>query len=201
MTVYGKVDKLPIDENFPCRPISYYGISKYASERFVHATAERIDLKKPFNATSFRMFNVYGSRQSLTNPYQGVMAIFIGNVLRGEPVIIFGDGEQSRDFVYIDDVVDAWVNSMDNPETYGHVYNVGYGVDISVNQLTREIIRILKHNPKKYPIFYEDTRPGDQRQMKASIESLKRALGWKPRFDIKKGLDQTIRWAKEQRSY
>lgn len=196
MTVYGKVDKLPVKENFSCKPISYYGISKYASERFVHATSERADLKEAFNTTSFRMFNVYGPRQSLTNPYQGVMAIFIGNVLRSEAVTIFGDGQQSRDFVYIDDVVDAWVKSIDNPHTYGQVYNVGNGVDISVSELIREIVKTLKHNPEKYPIFYKDARPGDQKRMKASIASLKKAIGWKPRFDLKKGLEKTIRWAK-----
>lgn len=197
MTSYGTVDTLPIEETAVCRPISYYGISKYASERFVHATGERVDLKKPFNATSFRMFNVYGPRQSLANPYQGVMSIFIGNVLRKEPITIFGDGEQSRDFVYIDDVVDAWVTSLGSSNTFGNVYNVGYGVDISVNELTRGIIKTLGHKPAVYPVEYKDARPGDQRHMRSSITKLKKDIGWKPQFPLEKGLAATLQWAKE----
>lgn len=199
MTAYGKVDTLPIKESTPCRPISYYGISKYASERFVHATAERVDLKKPFNVTSFRMFNVYGPRQSLTNPYQGVMAIFIGNVLRNESITIFGDGKQSRDFVYIEDVVDAWVSSISNKNTFNNVYNLGCGVDISVNTLTRGIINAIASKSAKYPIRYKPGRPGDQRHMKASILALKKAIDWKPKYSLEKGLTKTLKWAQENR--
>jgi UDP-glucose 4-epimerase len=197
MTVYGKVDKLPISEETLCKPISYYGISKYASERFIHATGERIDLKKPFHATSFRMFNVYGPRQSLTNPYQGVMAIFIGNTQRNEPITIFGDGNQSRDFIYIDDVVDIWTSTIENKKTFGNVYNVGYGKDISVNELTRSIIKVLGKNPKTYPISYKTARPGDQRHMRADISSVCSDLKWKPKNPLEKGLSSTIAWAQQ----
>ena len=111
MTVYGNTDVLPTPEETPCGPVSYYGITKYAAERYVHVTAERVDLDSDLHVTSFRMYNVYGPRQALDNPYQGVLGIFLGNLLRGEPLTIFGDGEQSRDFVYIGDVVDAWAGA------------------------------------------------------------------------------------------
>jgi len=117
MTVYGDSATLPTSEDMHCRPVSYYGITKYAAERYVHATARRVDLDFGLRVTSFRMYNVYGPRQALDNPYQGVLGIFLGNLLRGEPLTIFGDGEQSRDFVYIDDVVDAWVAAIDKPAT------------------------------------------------------------------------------------
>ena len=77
--------------------------------------------------TSLRMFSVYGPGQSLDNPYQGVLGIFSGNLLRGEPITIFGDGEQTRDFVYIDDIVDGWVRALDNPASGGGVFNLGSG--------------------------------------------------------------------------
>lgn len=93
MAVYGHPETLPISESQPRKPISYYGITKYAAERYVHATAERVDLDFEFNVTSFRMFNVCGERQSLSNPYQGVVGIFIGNMLRDEPITIHSDGE------------------------------------------------------------------------------------------------------------
>ena len=82
MTVYGRTEKLPTSERTPCQPISYYGITKYAGERYVHTTAERADLNFGFHVTSFRMYNVYGPRQALDNPYQGVLGIFLGNLLR-----------------------------------------------------------------------------------------------------------------------
>lgn len=197
MTVYGNINKLPIKESAVCKPISYYGISKYAAERFVHASGERTDLESPLNVTSFRMFNVYGPRQSLTNPYQGVMAIFIGNVLRNEPIVIFGDGKQSRDFIYIDDVVDVWIKSLENKKTFGTVFNIGYGVNISINELITTVIKTLRLSPKKYPIFYKDPYPGDQRHMQSDITLLNKTLNWKPKTDLVRGLARTIAWAKK----
>src|SRR5215471_18968960 len=114
MTVYGHAASLPTPEDTPCCPVSYYGITKYAAERYVHSTAERADLDFEFRVTSFRMYNVYGPRQALDNPYQGVLGIFLGNLLRGEPLTIFGDGEQSRDFVYAADVADAWLRALES---------------------------------------------------------------------------------------
>ena len=86
------------------------------------------------------MFNVYGPRQSISNPYQGVLAIFIGNVLRDEPITIHGDGEQTRDFVFVDDVVEAWVRVLDAPELDGAVLNVGSGSETSVNELADAVL-------------------------------------------------------------
>src|SRR5262249_17730654 len=94
MQVYGRTDVVPTPEGTPAAPASYYGITKYAAERYVHTTAERTDLDFPFRVTSFRMYNVYGPRQSLDNPYQGVLGIFLGHLLRGEPLTVYGDGEQ-----------------------------------------------------------------------------------------------------------
>ena len=115
MTLYGDCETVPTPETEPCRPDSYYGITKHAAERYVHATAERPDLGFDFRVTSLRMFSVYGPGQSFSNPYQGVLGIFSGNLLRGEPITIFGDGEQTRDFVYIDDIVDGWVRALNTP--------------------------------------------------------------------------------------
>lgn len=197
MTVYGHPDKLPILETNLPRPISYYGITKYAAERFVHATAERIDLKKPLNVTSFRMFNVYGPRQSITNPYQGVLAIFIGNVLRGEPITIFGDGRQSRDFVYIDDVVDSWMSAIDNPKSFNQSVNIGSGRQTSILDLARAVITATNKDPGKYPIRYQSKRPGDQQFIAADIAKAKKLLGFRPKTSLSQGLAKTIAWAKQ----
>ncbi|MCZ7586956.1 MAG: NAD-dependent epimerase/dehydratase family protein [Deltaproteobacteria bacterium] len=160
MTEYGLMDRLPVNEDAPLRPISYYGISKTAAEHFVLSTTRRPDLTAPFSATVFRMFNVYGPGQSLTNPYQGVLAIFIGQVLRGEPCTVDGDGTQSRDFVYIDDVTRAWAAVAEPGVADGIAINLGSGARLSVNDLVREVCIVLGHDPKAYPIEKRPLRPG-----------------------------------------
>jgi UDP-glucose 4-epimerase len=199
MTAYGFVDRLPVDvDKTPTRPVSYYGISKYAAERYALATGLRKDLGFDFGVTAFRMFNVYGRRQSLTNPYQGVASIFIGNVLRNEPVKIFGDGEQSRDFVHISDVVAAWIKAFTRPGAKGEVFNLGAGRSISINTLVRTDIAAFGKNPKTYPILYFPVRPGDQRHMRADISKTRRVLGWKPAMPFAMGMGDVIAWAREE---
>src|SRR5690606_5194405 len=135
--------------------------------RYVHLAAARRDLGFDFNVTSLRMFNVYGERQSLTNAYQGVFAIFIGNVLRGEPIKIHGDGEQSRDFVHIRDVARAWVDAIDTPATYGQVINIGTGKPTSVNQLCDTVLAAFGHSRASYPVEQHPAQPGDVRRSAA----------------------------------
>ena len=197
MTAYGVPEKIPVKESFRTEPISYYGITKFSGERYVLATSARNDLKHKFNATAFRMFNVYGRRQSLTNPYQGVVSIFIGNVLRNETVTIFGDGKQSRDFVHIKDVANAWIKAIKSPAAYNKVFNLGSGTRTSVNKLVSVIIKSFEKKPSKYKILYKKERPGDQRHMQADISAIKRALSWKPKVTFEKGMKDTILWAKE----
>ena len=198
MTAYGWVSKLPVDvDKTPTRPVSYYGISKYAAERYALASGERLDLGFPFGVTALRMFNVYGRRQSLTNPYQGVASIFIGNILRKEPIKVFGDGEQSRDFIHISDVVSAWIKAFKTSKAIGQVFNLGSGTRISVNELIRTDIQAFGLDPKNYPIYHFPGRPGDQRHMQADISKTRRVLGWAPKMAFKKGMGDVIAWAKE----
>lgn len=195
MTVYGHPSTIPVAETEPAVPISYYGITKYAAERYVHATAERTDLDFDFNVTSFRMFNVYGERQRLDNPYQGVVSIFISNVLDREPITIFGDGQQSRDFVHIRDAVDAWVAAIDNPAAYGQVFNLGMGVACSINDLVDKILAAFDVSRRTYPVTYAPARPGDQRHMAADVTKAKRLLAWQPTITLDDGMQPTIAWS------
>ena len=112
MTIYGNPEISPTPEKEVPDPVSYYGVTKYAAERYVHLTGRRTNLETPLNVTSLRMFNVFGPRQLLDNPYQGVLAIFLGRLLRGEPICIHADGQQSRDFVYVKDVCRAYLNYL-----------------------------------------------------------------------------------------
>jgi UDP-glucose 4-epimerase len=195
MTVYGEPELVPTREDAPCVPVSYYGVTKYAAERYVHVTGARRDVG--LAVTSLRMFNVYGPRQSISNPYQGVLAIFIGNVLRGEPITIHGDGEQTRDFVYIDDVVDAWRLMLDAPETADAVLNVGSGRETSVNELADSVLAAFGESRETWEIRREDVQLGDQRRAAADIAAIS-ALGWSPRMPFAEGVDRTTDWARAQ---
>jgi len=195
MTVYGSTDILPTPEETPCRPVSYYGITKYAAERYVHTTAERVDLDFEFRVTSFRMYNVYGPRQALDNPYQGVLGIFLGNLLRGEPITIFGDGTQSRDFIYIDDIVNAWVSALENPDAYGRVFNLGSGHRLSIRELADHVLSSFDRTPEDERLVYAPGRPGEQRHVEADVTLARKVLGWEPRVPFDQGLAETARWA------
>ncbi len=196
MTAYGNCDQVPTPEDEPCRPDSYYGITKHAAERFVHATAERPDLGFPFCATSLRMFSVYGPGQALDNPYQGVLGIFIGRVMQKAPITIFGDGEQTRDFVFVGDVVDAWSRALVSRSVCNGVFNVGSGRSLSVNELARRVVAALGHDPDRYPINHAPTRPGEQRRVEADIRRARAALDWQPRTTFEAGLAETVRVAR-----
>jgi UDP-glucose 4-epimerase len=198
MTVYGETEVLPTAEETPCSPSSYYAITKYAAERYVHATAQRPDLTFDFSVTTLRMYTVYGPRQALDNPYQGVLGIFIGNLLRGEPITVFGDGEQTRDFVYVSDIVDAWALSLGSPTTRGQVFNLGSGRQISVNQLVDAVLASFGRTREDYDIQYRPKRPGEQARVEADVARASTALRWRPGVAFEDGLAETVRWAREE---
>jgi UDP-glucose 4-epimerase len=197
MTIYGNCKTVPTPETEPCWPDSYYGITKLAAERYVHATAERPDLDFDFKVTSLRMYSVYGPGQALDNPYQGVLGIFLGNLLRGEPITIFGDGEQTRDFIYVNDIVDGWVRALGTPETAGQVINLGSGRSLSINQLAEAAINVVGGAAGASRIVRAPGRPGEQRSVRADVSRAKALMGWEPRTPFEAGLAETMRWARE----
>ncbi len=198
MTIYGSPALVPTPETAPPDPVSYYGITKYAAERYVHLTAQRRDLDFAFNVTSLRMFNVYGERQSLINAYQGVFAIFMGNLLRGEPITIHSDGEQSRDFVHVRDVARLWVDAIDQPASYGQVINVGTGKPTSVNRLCDQVLQSFGCTRADYPVLYRPAQLGDVRVSAADIRRARELLGWSPQVEFEQGMAETIAWARQQ---
>ena len=198
MTLYGDCATVPTPETEPCTPDSYYGITKHAAERYVHATAQRPDLGFDFSVTSLRMFSVYGPGQSFSNPYQGVLGIFAGNLLRGEPITIYGDGEQTRDFVFIDDIVEGWVRALNTPASAGGIFNLGSGRSLSINQLAQAAIAAFGHKPGGHRIMRAPARPGEQRTIQADIRQAHAVLGWEPRTTFERGLAETLRWARKE---
>ena len=177
--------------------MSFYGVTKWAAERYVHLTARRSDLASPLHVTSFRMFNVYGPRQSLDNPYQGVLAIFLGNCLREESIAIHSDGTQSRDFVYVSDVARAWLAAIDEPKSHDRVLNLGSGTPTSINELCAGVLGCFGHTPESYDVRHEPAQQGDIRESRADIGAAREVLGWSPQVALTEGLADTVRWAKE----
>ena len=186
MAVYAdaSTDK-PIAEDHATVPISPYGVAKLACERYVMLVAAQ----SGFDAVALRYFNTYGPRQTFT-PYVGVITIFIQRLLRGEPPVIFGDGEQCRDFVHVGDIVDATVRAMDCQECNG-VLNIGSGQGTTVNQVAQLLCSRLKPDisPEHAP-----PQPGELRSSVADIRRAKQLLGYEPHGQLAERIDEVIAW-------
>ena len=144
------------------------------------------------------MFSVYGPGQSFSNHYQGVLGIFAGNLLRGEPITIYGDGEQTRDFVFIGDIVEGWMRALHTPAAAGRVINLGSGRSLSINALAHSAIAAFGHKPGGYKIARAAARPGEQRTIQADIRQARDVLGWEPQTTFEEGLARTVRWARKE---
>ncbi len=194
MTVYGNPEVIPTPEAAPALPVSHYGVTKYAAERYVHLAGGEQD--SPLAVTSFRMFNVYGPRQRLDNPYQGVLAIFLGNALRGERITIHSDGEQSRDFVFVDDVCRAWVDSINCPSTHGGVFNIGSGRPTTVNTLCDTVLDQFGLERNIKTVATGPAQPGDILRSAADTTSIAQTMGWRPAIGLEEGMRETVAWAR-----
>jgi len=174
--IYGDNLNVPLKEDEPYFPLSPYAESKVEGEKLCLKYS-----KKGLKTCALRYFNVYGKRQDPKSPYSGVITLFIDKAKRGEDIIIYGDGSQTRDFVHVSDIVSANVLAMDKGEG---IFNVATGKEITINSLAKEIIKISKSKSK---IIYKKGRDGDIKQSLADIIKIKR-LGFNPKINLKKGL-------------
>lgn len=182
--VYGAPRYLPIDEKHDIQPISYYGISKFTPEHYIQVYGNLYDIKY----TILRYANVYGIRQDPKGE-GGVVSIFVDRMLSGKSVTIFGDGEQTRDFIYVDDIVSANMLALENGD--GEIVNIGTGIQTSVNDLYGTMEAIIKTG--KSPIN-GIARAGDIKDSYFNIEKAEKILGFKPKYSLKDGLGETIRY-------
>ena len=185
-SVYGDTPTLPKIESMPTLPISPYAVSKLAQENLTSAFHSTYGL----NTTSLRYFNVYGPRQR-GGHYAGVMSIFIKQAQQGIPLTIDGDGKQTRDFTFIEDVVSANLLALQSPNSKGQFYNVGGGSRISIDALADSIIELTNSKSIKE---YRDPRPGDVQDSLASLDKIGKDIGYKPKWTIREGLVKTIEW-------
>jgi UDP-glucose 4-epimerase len=190
-SVYGNPRYLPINEDDATNMLSPYAVSKFAGENYCKAFYESYGL----SSAVVRYSNVYGTAQRPDNPYCGVVAKFFESAMKGEPPRIHGDGEQTRDFTYIDDVVEATLLAGISPKADGQVYNVGTGREVTVNQLARTIIEITGADLE--PAFVDRRDIDNIRRRVVNIEKIRRELRWIPTFTVEQGLRRTYQWLKE----
>ena len=187
--VYGNSREIPFKESVRSEPISPYGLTKLSNEQYFQMFHELYGLE----SVGLRYFNVFGPRQSPDSQYSAVIPKFINKMMNNERPTVYGDGNQTRDFIYVKDVSRININSFDSRITGGEVFNIGYGKGISINYLVNEINNILGKDIK--PI-YEESRPGDPISSVADISNAIKYLNFKPTFDIIEGLKHTIEWVK-----
>ena len=189
-SAYGETPTLPKKESMQPLPISPYGVSKYAGELYAQSFGRCYGLEN----VCLRYFNIFGPRQDPDSPYSGVLSRFTAAFLQDEQPVVFGDGEQTRDFTYVDNAVQANLLACEAPGTSGFVFNVGTGDRYSLNQ-TLEILRGL--SAKKLPAKYEPAREGDIRDSQADITAARELLGYEPTVRFEEGLERTYEWYRE----
>ena len=186
-SAYGDTRVLPKVETMAVAPKSPYALHKVVGEHYASVFAAVYGLE----TVSLRYFNVYGPRQDPSSPYSGVLSIFMKSVLERCPPIIYGDGEQSRDFTYVEDVVDLNLKAARAPNVSGKLYNAGNGGRTTINQAWELLQKI---EGVEIPARYGPKRAGDVRDSQADVTAAVRDLGHAPRFSFEEGLRLTLEW-------
>lgn len=193
-SVYGMEEQIPQVEGREGTRISPYAISKYTGEDYCKMYHHLHGLE----TIALRYFNVFGPKQKLESKYAVVIPAFITRLLNGKPPIIYGDGEQTRDFTYVENVVEANINSMFAAKGIGEVFNIANKESISVNELAKKINELLGTNIA--PV-YEDPRQGDVKHTLAENEKAKKLLSYKGRVSFDEGLRRTVEWFLRKRMH
>ena len=184
--VYGEPHYLPINEEHPTQPLSPYAVSKLAAEAYCIVFGIVYGLAP----VVLRLFNVYGPRQRENDAYSGVITKFVNHLVHGKPLVIYGDGEQTRDFVHVEDVVHAVLLALENEKAAGETFNVGSGKPTSINELAKLVSEAFGVDAE---VIYEKPRAGDLKHSCACIAKAEKALGFEPMLSLERGLRSLIR--------
>jgi len=182
---------IPTTEKKPLMPSSIYAINKRDHEEMFLVMGRALNIP----TIALRLFNTYGSRQALSNPYTGVAAIFISRLINDLSPLVFEDGKQMRDFVHVNDVARALIAAIDSDQKIWDVFNVGSGKKIQVLEIAELLSKILKKDIK--PEILESYRVGDIRHCFADIHKIENALGYKPKVEIQQGMVELVDWVKK----
>ncbi len=188
-SAYGETPTLPKTESMPADPVSPYGITKYVGELYAKVFGRVYGLEN----ACVRYFNVFGPRQDPSSEYSGVLSRFMLAVIEGQSPVVYGDGEQSRDFTYIENIVDETLRACEAPGASGLVFNGGTGARITLNQVLKMLEKITG---KKIQAKYDPPRTGDIRDSQADISLAQKVLGHKPLVHFEEGLQRTWQWYK-----
>jgi nucleoside-diphosphate-sugar epimerase len=191
-SVYGDDEHLPKKEGLEGNPLSPYAVTKLAGEKYCQVFSEIYGLP----TVCLRYFNVFGPRQDPFSQYAAVIPNFIMRLLSGEPLLIHGDGEQSRDFTYVANVVEANLQAAQADDVSGQVLNLGNGVQTSVNALAETLMELMQ---KDIEPVHDEERPGDVRHSFADISKAESLLDYAPRVSLEDGLLKTIEWFSNQK--
>ncbi len=186
-SAYGDNPALPKVETMTPMPRSPYAVSKLTAEYYCRIYAHTFGL----STVSLRYFNIYGPKQDPKSQYAAVIPAFIDSLRRNRPAVIHGDGEQSRDFTFIEDCVAANLLACSAPGVDGEVFNIAYGAKTSINQIYATISSLLG---RRLPAKYEPARAGDVRHTLADLTQARERLGYRPKTDIMAGLERTVKW-------
>ena len=189
--VYGDTKTLPNKEDSIPKPLSPYAADKLAAENYATVFNKIYGLE----TVSLRYYNVYGPRQKY-GPYSGVISIFINNILQNNPLTIFGNGEQQRDFVNVKDVIEANLFALTKKEAVGNVFNVGTAKPTTINKIAEIIKKIT--NKKSVKTVHAKPKQGNIKQSYADITKIQKSLGYKPNIQIEEGLNELIKWYSNQ---
>jgi nucleoside-diphosphate-sugar epimerase len=192
-SAYGETPTLPKVESMQPEPISPYGVTKYVGELYGQTFGRCYGLEN----VALRYFNIFGPRQDPGSPYSGVLAKFCAAFLEDSQPVVFGDGEQTRDFTYVDNAVQANLLACEAPNVSGKVFNVGVGGRVSLNQVLLELGKITG---KKLEAKYEPPRDGDIRDSQADISQAQEFMGYQPNVTFEEGLAQTFEWYREMQA-
>ena len=186
----GDLELVSTDEGSKLHPSSVYGITKQVQEQLVMTVCPSIGIE----GVALRYQNVYGPGQSLSNPYTGILSIFSNLIMQGKAINIFEDGRESRDFVYVDDVVEATRLALTHSRAAGEIFNVGTGVPVSVIEVARTLIRLFD---APVPIKVSGNfRLGDIRHNYADMARIRETLGFQPSWSFERGIAELVLWAK-----
>ncbi len=189
--VYDDDAPVPVNEESRARPASPYGIDKLAAEFFLDYYARIFGL----TFTALRFMNVYGPRQDPKSWYSGVISIFLDRAVTNQPITIFDDGEQTRDFVYVSDVAEVFAESLMSDKGNSAIINIGTGVEVSINTLTRTILDLAGSSA---PVKHEPPRAGDIRRSVTTMDKAVELLDFHPKVGLREGLAETLAWVRTQ---
>jgi nucleoside-diphosphate-sugar epimerase len=192
-SAYGNTPTLPKHERMPTDPLSPYALQKLVGEQYCRLFTTLYG----FETVAIRYFNVFGPRQDPGSPYSGVISLFATALLDGRQPVIYGDGEQTRDFTYVANVVDGVLRASEAPNVAGEVMNVATGGRISLNDLLKTMNRILGTSLQA---AYQSPRAGDVRDSQADISKAKALLGYAPSVDLEEGLRRTLDWCRREQT-